>query len=131
MPTLSDASLTIDLPDALLWTDQHDWSPVVQAVSTSLTGATLIDVGVHQAGRPITLTGSENHAWLHYSVLNHLKSFAGTPLKTMTLLLQGMSFQVIFRHHDAPALEMHPLIDFSAPDADDWFYGTIKLMTVN
>jgi hypothetical protein len=36
----------------------------------------------------------------------------------------------MFRHQDAPAVDLRPLVDWNDSDPDDPFVGQIKLMTV-
>ncbi|WP_247709250.1 hypothetical protein [Ralstonia solanacearum] len=52
------------LPDDLLWTDEHAWTPAVAAVSYLLTGAHLVESAARQKGRPITLVGAADMAWV-------------------------------------------------------------------
>lgn len=128
--TLTNSATSVTLPEDLIWIDRHTWSPVEQSVTTSITGAGIIDVGTRTSGRPITLSGSETHAWMSYTVIDQLKVWAAMPGVEMTLSLAGTSFIVVFRHHEAPALDVSPVIDYNAPDAQDWFYGTLKFMEI-
>ena len=128
--TLSVGGTTVNLPDDLFWSDQHSWSPVSQAVATSITGAAIIDVGTKTAGRPITLTGDETHSWMTYEVVSQLKIWAALPDQQLSLSIRGTNYSVIFRHHEPPALELTPVIDYSAPDATDFFYGQLKFMEI-
>ena len=128
--TLTYSATTVTLPDDLIWTDRHTWSPVSQAVAPSITGASIIDVGTRTSGRPITLSGDEGHAWMPYSLIDQLKAWAALPGITLSLSVLGTTYAVIFRHHDTPAIEVAPVIDYNAPDAQDWFYGTLKFMEV-
>lgn len=129
--SLTYGSTTVDLPEDLLWIDRHTWSPVVQNYATSLTGAALIDSGVKTAGRPITLSGDESHAWLTYSVVEQLKAWAALGECQMSLNIQGAAYPVIFRHYEPPALDLTPVVDYSAPDSADFFYGQLKFMGTN
>ena len=128
--TLSYQSTTVDLPDDLLWTDQHSWSPIVQNVTTSISGAALVDVGAKIAQRPITLAGDEGHAWIPYATVAQLKTWAAIAGCQMTLNIRGTNYSVLFRHHDAPAVDLAPIVDYAAPDNQDWFAGQLKFMEV-
>ena len=128
--TLSDGTTTIALPDDMFWADQHSWTPVEQSVATSITGAAIIDIGVRTAGRPITLFSDEAHAWMTYLVVTQLKIWAETPGKTLNLSLRSANFEVMFRHQEKPAVDVSSVIDYSTPDAQDWFFGTLKFMEV-
>lgn len=128
--TISDGTTTVNLPDDLFWEDQHNWSPVEQTVSTSITGAAIIDVGTRINGRGITLRSTEEYGWLPYATVSQLKTWADTPGKQLSLTLQSATFNVIFRHHDKPAIDVFGIIDYNAPDAQDWFFGVLKFTEV-
>ena len=51
-----DTGVALPLPDDLLWSDEHAWSPAVANASYLITGALLIQSATRQAGRPITLS---------------------------------------------------------------------------
>jgi hypothetical protein len=97
-------------------------------VATSITGAAIIDVATRVNGRPITLEGDVNHAWMAYAIVSQLKVWAAIAGKTLTLNLRGTAFSVVFRHHDQPSVEVTPVIDYAAPDALDYFFGRLKFM---
>jgi len=126
--TISDGTITVTLPDDMFWTDEHSWTPVEQTVSTSITGAAIVDIGTRTAGRPITLVSDEGHAWLPYSAVTQLKTWANTAGKTLTLSLRNANFTVMFRHQEKPAVDVAAVVDYNTPDAQDWFFGTLKFM---
>lgn len=128
--TLTQGATTIQLPDDILWADRYSWSPVSQTVTPSITGASIIDIGTRVAGRPITLVSDETHAWITYADTTLLKTWAATPGCEMALSIFGTTYTVIWRHHEAPALELIPIVDYSVPDAADYFFGTLKLMEI-
>ena len=74
----SGASLT--LPDDLLWSDEHSWSPVASSVSYLITGALLVQSALRQAGRAITLVGAADMAWVQRGSVNVLRDWATAPL---------------------------------------------------
>lgn len=128
--TITDGATSIDLPFDLLWIDQHSWSPVEQKVATSITGAAIIDAGTRLNGRPVTLEGDERHAWMPYSTVQQLKAWAAVADQQLTLIVRGVVMQVMFRHQDRPAVDVRPLLDYAAPDAADFFYGSLKFMEI-
>lgn len=128
--TITDGSTTVTLPDDILWADRHNWSPVQQTLSISITGAAIVDSGQRVNGRPITLQGDENHSWIPYADVDQLRIWADEAGKVLTLNYHGMTFDVIFRHQDAAPLDMFPVVDYSAPDAQDFFYGTVKFTEI-
>ena len=67
------------LPDDLLWSDEHAWSPAISSVSYLLTGALLVQSAVRQAGRPITLVGAPDMAWVTRATVGALQAWAAAP----------------------------------------------------
>jgi hypothetical protein len=128
--TLSDGTTTVTLPDDILWVDRHSWTPVEQTVATSITGASIVDVATRVNGRPITLQSDEEHAWMPYSDISQLKVWGAEAGKELVLTIGATVFDVIFRHQEKPAIDVYPIIDYNAPDSQDWFYGTLKFTEV-
>ena len=96
--TLAHAGTTITLSDRLHWTDEFDWHPVEQASSYSTTGALLIDVATRQAGRPITLQGTDTQAWMPRTTMLQLAAWAAMPGEVLTLTVRGVAREVVFDH---------------------------------
>ncbi len=121
----------IILPEDLWWEDETDWTPVAQSdTDYSVTGALLVDTGVKQAGRPITLAGSEDASWVKRSTVLALMALAAIAGKEMTLTIHERTFQVMFFHGDGKPLEATPLYKKSPPDDEDYYFLTIRLMEV-
>lgn len=90
---------TIALPGGLMWSDEHDWTPVAQSTEYSLTGALIVESAEKQAGRPITLTGGERWTWLTRAELLVLDAALKTVGAEFILTLHdGRSWRVIPRH---------------------------------
>lgn len=98
MITLTYNGVTAHISDRLDWQDEFSWSPVDQATSYSTTGALLIDVALKQAGRPITLIGTETAAWITRALCSTLQAWAELPGIQLTLVLRGQARQVMFDH---------------------------------
>ena len=129
-----DAGVALPLPDDLLWSDEHTWSPVVSSVSYLITGALLVQSATRQAGRDITLVGAADMAWVTRSVVNLLRDWAALPLDSVTgrfelTLMDGRVFTVAFRHADG-ALEAEPVTGFPARSDFDFYRITLKLMQI-
>ena len=125
---------TLALPDDLLWSDEHTWSPVVSSVSYLITGALLVQSATRQAGRDITLVGAADMAWVTRSVVNVLREWAALPLDAVTgrvelTLMDGHMFTVAFRHADG-AIEAEPVTGFPARNDNDFYRITLKLMQI-
>lgn len=130
--TLTYNGTTATLSDRLAWVDEFDWSPVVQATAPSTTGTLLVDVGVLQAGRPITLQGTETSAWVSRSLCSTLQAWAALPAITLTLVVRGVARQVIF-DHARKGFEARPLwrlLDGEQGAPTDVYLPTLRFLEV-
>lgn len=132
--TLAKDAAVIHLPPDLLWTDEFSWSAVSQSTERSLTGAYLVDAQVRTAGRPITLQGQEDAAWLLRSEARALKAWVDVPLQVFTLTHNGASYSVMFDHgtdETSRAFAAAPVVDYSDPeDTDQYCSLTLRFFTV-
>ena len=119
----------ITLPHHLIWTDEFDWAPVTQTASYTLSGALIVETGIKLKGRPITLAGDANSAWINRSTLLALSAKLST-VAAMTLTLNdARTFNVTFRNSDKP-LEAKQIIDFNNPDNTDMYSLTVRLLVI-
>lgn len=129
--TLTASSTTVTLHPDLYWEDEFKWYPVEQATERTLTGGLVVDAVAKVLGRPITLKpDSDRSAWMQRSVVDQLKAWAQTPLLQMTLSLRGTSYQVLFRHDEAPALSVDPVVFYSDSESTDFYLVTLKLLVI-
>ena len=63
----------IALPDDLIWIDEYDHTPITQTVSKAVDGSLIIEAATQAKGRPITLKGDENAAWIDRTALEKLR----------------------------------------------------------
>lgn len=128
---LSYGAVNIALPSDIQWVDEFDWAPVGQGVERSVTGALIVQSRAMTAGRPVTLKpDGDNSAWTRRSVVEQLRNAAAIPGQVMTLTIGSQTLNVIFRHHDGPAVEAKPVAAYDAYTSDDFYVVTLKLMTV-
>ncbi|BCL59972.1 hypothetical protein DGMP_06650 [Desulfomarina profundi] len=123
---------TIELPEELYWQDETAWVPVQQPEpARSLDGSLLVEPATMQGGRPITLVGGEDSAWVSYATVKALLAYASVAGKVMTLTLgDGREFDVMFRYHDGGPVSATPLFDSLPLADDDEFILTLRLMEV-
>lgn len=127
--TLTCNGNTLALPADLLWADEYNWHPVQQQKTYTTTGALVLDIGTRQAGRPITLQGSDSSAWLSRAQCDTLRAWAALAAPAMTLLLRGAVRDVAF-DHEKSAFEARPVFQFADGDEadDDWYVATLRLI---
>ncbi len=114
--TLTVGATTLALDSDLQWSDQLSWSPVVQSVEHSITGALLIDESVKLAGRPITLQPPDpSSAWMPLATVSQLQAWAAQPCLVLTLNLRGTLISVMFRRTDGPPVEASPVTFVADP----------------
>lgn len=104
------------------------------AVSYSLTGSVLVDVGTKQAGRPITLEPPEaSMGWVPRSTALALQEWLTPANRKLTFSIGTgeavREFTVMFRHSDG-ALEGAPVKGFPEYNADAWYSITLRLIEV-
>jgi hypothetical protein len=126
------------LPDDLLWSDEHAWTPAVASVSYLITGALMVHSATRQAGRPITLVGAPDMAWVTRAELATLYDWAAVALGETSggsggrfelTLLDGRVFTVAFRHADT-AIDAEPVMGFPARHPTDFYRLTLRLMAL-
>lgn len=125
----SDTLETIELPQDLRWIDEHDWQAVAQTQpERTLSGSQIIQQGVKQAGRPITL--SADNVWIPLATVRKLRDWTDVPELKMTYThYDGRVFNVIFALHEQ-AVKAEP-VQFTTPEQDNERYtATIKLLTI-
>lgn len=119
----------ISLPDDLEWSDEFAWTPVEQTVGYTLDGAMVVESGVRQAGRRITLAAGEDRAWVTRATLKSLYALAQTVHDDLTLVMGSTTFNVAFRHSDG-AIESRPVSQVSPASDADFYVITLRLMEV-
>lgn len=131
--TLQKGADTIVLPPDLLWSDEFAWSPVAQNTERSVTGALLVDVATRQDGMPITLTGTERHAWLLRPEVQALRAWVALAGQAFTLTINGQAFTVLFDHGTdevSRAFVVAQLVDYSDPAPQDYYCSvTLRFIT--
>lgn len=132
--TLSKAGAALELPKDLQWVDEFAWSALSQSTERSITGAYIIDMQTRTAGRPITLEGKENTAWLQRSAAKTLKAWVDAPGQVYTLTHNGTAYQVMFDHGTdeiSRAFKVAPVVEYDTPvDGDHYCSLTLRFFTV-
>lgn len=126
--TLSDGTTTLALPPDLEWQDEFDWTPVEHSTDYSNTGSLIVHEGERQDGRPITLYGGREGAWMSRADVEQLYAMASVPEAQFTLILWGQSFNVMFRR---PPLQAKPIRRLANPGPEHQYAVTINLMEIN
>ena len=129
MPTTHHTLGSINVPRGMVWTDEFDWHAVEKNTEYSLTGALLVDVATRQAGRAITLQGSESAGWVTRAVLQQLYALAAQPGAVhMLQLADGRTFDVQF----APGtpIEARPIARPELPLSTHPYAATLRLIEV-
>ncbi len=125
--TLSDGTTTLTLPGDLDWTDEYEWTPVVQDAGYSLTGALIVESGTKQAGRPITLQSGDDRAWISRADVVQLHAWASVAGQQLTLTLRGVARTVMFDHAAAP-VEAQMVMFYGDPVPEDRYTITLKIL---
>lgn len=119
----------VQIPRGLVWADEFNWAEVERAAEYSITGALLIDAAVRQAGRPITLEGTDSAGWITRATLLQLQALAQDPGATHALTLaDGRAFTVSF----APGtpITATPVARPELPPSHHPYVATVRLIEV-
>lgn len=127
-------AVALSLPDDLLWSDEHAWSPAVVNASYLITGALLIQSATRQAGRPITLVGAPDMAWVTRATVEQLRAWAAIPVGDSTgrfelTFADGRVFTVVFSHQEV-AIEAEPVLGIPARSSGDFYRLTLRFLEV-
>ena len=133
LKNLSD-EVALLLPDDLLWSDEHAWTPAVATTSYLITGALLIQSATRQAGRPITLVGAPDMAWVTRATVEQLRGWVAFPVSNTTgrfalTFVDGRSFTVAFRHTET-AIEAEPVLGIPARADTDFYRLTLRFLEI-
>lgn len=116
-----------------LWIDEMEWTPVAKSANYSLAGSLVIQHGVKLAGRPITLEGPTEMAWLPREKVLKLQEWAANPTRRYTLLLEyptdNRTFTVVFAPGESP-VEASPVKEFPEHTPDAWYKVKMKFIEV-
>lgn len=120
------------LPDDLLWTDEHSWSPTVASTSYLITGALLVQTATRQAGRHITLVGAPDMAWVTRATVEQLRQWTALALtdtsgRFLLTFSDSRALTVAFRHSDT-ALEAEPVLGIPARADSDFYRLTLRFL---
>lgn len=130
--TLGVGATIINLPEDLYWADELTWCPVVQSESTSLTGALILQTGLKQGGRPITLEPplASRSSWMLRSDLEQLRAWAAVPQLELVLQLRGATHAVVWRHQEPPVIQAEPVQHYSDVAAGDFYTATLRFLEI-
>ncbi|MEO5330551.1 MAG: hypothetical protein H7839_00900 [Magnetococcus sp. YQC-5] len=113
------------LPNGLQWKNEYEWSGIAQESSRTLGGGTVVWTTALVGGRPIDLEAEGDGCWLSLVQVKAIHAMATQPGAIFTLVLGDATFQVMFRHQDAPATAFTPIRQHAK-----LFNGVIKLIQV-
>lgn len=124
----------ITLPQGLRWADEFTWSPLTQATSYSLTGALLVEQAEKQAGRPITLVGGKDYAWLTRTEVGALKALLDAGEEMTLTLHDARTFTVLPADDEPLTVSALPIVKDSGasnPSSGAWYVlESLKLIEV-
>jgi hypothetical protein len=114
-------NISIDLPDDLYWSDEFAWCPVAQQQDRTLQGTLIVEESVMTAGRPITLEGADDMAWVTREKMLQLETLRNMSGTVFTLTMKDdRSFTVRFNNAGV-SVDTRPLMTWKQTDNKDWY----------
>lgn len=121
---------TIEIPDDLHWVDEFSYTGVSQNIDRSILGGLIVQEQSMQHGRPVTLVGGPDYAWVTRETVLQLQSMSEVSGQVMQLnLYDGRSFFVIFDRSSSP-IESEPISLYKLPTDKKMYSLKLNLMTV-
>jgi len=114
----------------IVWTDQFRTSKIAQTNQRTLGGQLVSYELALVEGIDITLEAQTDTGWLKKSEVEAVQALAEVVIATYTLIFEGETFTVQFRHDEPPAVDFTPIIFRRNSEPGDFYTGTIKLRTV-
>ncbi|MBF0380686.1 MAG: hypothetical protein HQL69_06695 [Magnetococcales bacterium] len=114
----------LTLPDSIQWIDRYKISPINQTVFHTLAGNPVV-FSSKVTGISMTLAAEGDTTWLDQDSVDQLKDMAAQQGAIYPLIWEEFSCNVIFRHHEPPAISLTPLW----PNHNQ-FTGTIRLTCI-
>lgn len=125
--TLTKGADVLTLPDDLLWTDEFSFEALAAQSGYSVGGALIVDEAAKLTGRPITLEAGDQHGWITRATLLTLEAWRALPGQGFTLNYRGVDHAVRM-DHERGALSARALIDYSNPQAGDFYVVTLRFI---
>jgi hypothetical protein len=120
----------IELNENMVWTERFAFQNIAQTLKRTLGGNPVVFSSKLQLGTPITLEATVDYGWLEKSVVDQLLVLASTPGSVYPLVFGADTFNVGFRHHEPPAIQMNPFTPRVTHSDSDLFFGYIRLITL-
>lgn len=126
----------VTLPDGLRWDDEFAWRFDTSSTTYSVNGALLVNRNTKLSGRPITLVGGVNYAWITRANVKLLQAELENYLASgITLVLHdAREFQVIPNGNDALSVKQVPLVGSEGVadpiDTTKYYIEYLKLLEV-
>lgn len=120
----------VSINPSMEWTDQFSSQVVEQTTRRTLTGKLVIYSASLQKGQKVTLVSTEEYGWLTRAQADALLALAEIPGVIYSMVRNGETYNVVFRHDEPPAIDLRPLIPRMSMESTDYLVGTIKLLIV-
>lgn len=105
----------ITLPQGCVWADEFDWSPLAQETTYTLTGSLVVEQTTRVAGRPMTLVGGKEFAWLTRAQVTNLKALLDAGASMTLTLHDNRTFTVLPAGPEALQVSALPIVKESGP----------------
>jgi hypothetical protein len=121
----------ITLDHDLEWEEELDQPVSAGAADRTIYGTLTTQAFPLYGGRLMTLVGDTNRGWQARDTVQALQALAANyPGMIHTANLNNTTYSVVFRNEDQPVVSFKKITPATEPDADFWYYGSIKLRIV-
>ena len=134
MPTTIEdiaQTITVTLPDDLLWSDEFDTSQVAQDRKRTITGALVIFEDTKIKGRSLKLESDDDSGWITRADLLALRSLCELEDTDCELIYRSITYKVRFDRSNGSGIKAVPVVDCSDPSNDAKYALSLSLITVS
>jgi hypothetical protein len=126
--TIAYDTTEVELPQAS-WSDEFDWSPVVQSTQYAVNGSLIVQTATKLAGRPMTLETPDGGFWLTRANLEILFDWLENDYEMLVTLADARTFNVLWNH--AGGIKASTVREgFAAPTADTKYQVKLALVII-
>lgn len=127
----------IVLNNNIEFVERYQSRDVQQAVRKTVGGGSVVFYGPNLSGQPITLRAVQDRGWVTYQTYLDILALSQQPGyghpdhgSYLRLVYGAETLNVMFRHEEAPAVDMSPLVDTVNLAAGSYMSGSLKFVTI-
>ena len=122
----------ITLDYEMYWENEYQWEPLISKADRCIDGSLIVQSRPQYAGRSISLVGENDRGWQKKSTVDLLRASYSILHRTFVFSYNGVDYDVRWHTEEGDSCCSFQMIVASIePSSEFWYYGTIKLITID